>query len=168
MLTWETFRDPLFLQYNVPFDTIAQGKRWLELRQQERWSYGIWSRREELVGHLSLRQMSFPQSSRLGIALAPRYIGQGYGKAALLLLLDYYFDVLGFREMQLDVCSANQRARQLYLGLGFRWVESFWQKAPAGPLWQRRYRNYCRNGQLRFDEMRLLAEEWTAISACRA
>lgn len=168
MLAWERFDDPLLDDYNVPFETLASGERWLRRRLTERWAYGIRNGQQKLVGHLSLRQLDLPWTSRLGITLAPPHVGQGYGRDSLDVFIDYYFRELQVAEMRLDVSALNPRAVRLYRTLGFVTEGSFWRQAPWGLDRQQADPQHLRRGKIRFYEMRLLAREWVERSAARA
>ncbi len=48
------------------------------------------------------------------------YWGQGYGKEAFILLLDYAFLELNLHRLSLRVFSFNDRAIKLYKSLGFQ------------------------------------------------
>ncbi|GAC1552720.1 MAG: GNAT family N-acetyltransferase [Herpetosiphon sp.] len=49
----------------------------------------------------------------------PRYIGKGYGREALGLLLGWGFVVQNFRRIGLTVFATNERARRMYRAVGF-------------------------------------------------
>ncbi|MBI1800818.1 MAG: GNAT family N-acetyltransferase [Chloroflexi bacterium] len=74
----------------------------------------------ELIGHLSLREITRGSQARLGIGFAPLAVGQGFGTETLQTFLPYYFEVLGFERMVLDVAASNQRAVRVYQKIGFR------------------------------------------------
>ena len=162
MLRWQQFTDPLLRDYNVPFRNLANGERWLRLRLQERWAYSIRNLAQALVGHMSLRQLDPPYTSRLGIGMAPEFVGRGYGQDTMRVFLDYYFDMLGFREMRLDVSALNPRALHLYRTLGFRERGHFWRSAPVGFVTPVKDPAAVRRRQIRFIEMSLRASEWVA------
>jgi len=48
-----------------------------------------------------------------------RYLGRGFGKEALKLILDFGFNELNFYRIQLNVISYNKTAINLYESLGF-------------------------------------------------
>ena len=73
-----------------------------------------------LVGHISLREIMPASQARLGIGLAPGEVGRGYGTEALQTFLPYYFDVLGFERLVLDVAASNVRAVRAYERVGFK------------------------------------------------
>ena len=52
-----------------------------------------------------------------------RYQGQGYGKAALVVLLERIKAQPGFQAIELDYDRANGAAARLYTGCGFRPIE---------------------------------------------
>ncbi len=54
-----------------------------------------------------------------GIALGPEYVGKGYGKQILRLLLDYCANTLGGEEFYYSTQSANQVSRALARSCGF-------------------------------------------------
>ncbi|MBC8097899.1 MAG: GNAT family N-acetyltransferase [Armatimonadetes bacterium] len=56
----------------------------------------------------------------LGITIGdPAYWGQGYGKAAVTLLLNYAFQLRNFRKVWLRVHGNNTRAQRAYAACGF-------------------------------------------------
>ncbi len=168
MLAWERYAAPLLQEYNLPFTTPAEGEAWLNARAERRWVYAIRNRAGMLVGQISLRQVELCRSSRLGIAMGAQHTGRGYGRDALVTLLDYYFGELRFAEMRLDVSGPNLRARRLYQTLGFRPMGHFWLDAPAGAAPTGVDRAHLRGSKLRYYEMRLRAREWAGLRASPA
>jgi diamine N-acetyltransferase len=51
--------------------------------------------------------------------LDPRYVGQGYGREAIGLLLEWAFHLQNLRRIYLDVLSSNERAIRAYQACGF-------------------------------------------------
>ncbi|MCA1552865.1 MAG: GNAT family N-acetyltransferase, partial [Chloroflexi bacterium] len=82
--------------------------------------YAIETCEGEMIGHISLREISPHTQARLGVGLAPQRTGNGYGTEALSAFLPYYFGVLGFERMVLDVAATNLRAIRSYEKIGFR------------------------------------------------
>jgi diamine N-acetyltransferase len=74
-----------------------------------------------VVGDLSLHHRD--RRSRVtafGVGIYdPAYIGQGYGREASALLLDWAFHIQNYERVWLDTWSTNQRAIRCYLALGF-------------------------------------------------
>jgi RimJ/RimL family protein N-acetyltransferase len=55
-----------------------------------------------------------------GIAiLDPEYLGKGYGRDAINLLLDWAFRIVNYRRVWLETGANNERARRAYLACGF-------------------------------------------------
>jgi RimJ/RimL family protein N-acetyltransferase/protein associated with RNAse G/E len=89
----------------------------------------------ELVGHISLREITPASQARLGIGLAPGEVGRGYGTEALRMFLPYYFDVLGFERIVLDVAASNVRAVRAYERVGFKRYSDHFRGASEGAYW---------------------------------
>ena len=71
------------------------------------------------------------QTCELGIAIGDKaYWGQGYGREAVRLLLDYAFRLRNMRKVYLTVNSNNERAYRMYSACGFveegRWRAHVW------------------------------------------
>jgi protein associated with RNAse G/E/L-amino acid N-acyltransferase YncA len=126
---------------------------------------------QQVIGHISLREIARGQRARLGIGLAPMQKNQGYGTEALRTFLPYYFDVLGFQKMVLDVAASNQGAVRVYQKLGFRPYAQHYRGtgsdeqgrllddpryASLRPFFQR---NYWGLQQVHYD-MELTREQW--------
>jgi len=47
------------------------------------------------------------------------YVGRGYGREAIALLLDWAFDIQNYERIWLDTWSTNERAIRCYQALGF-------------------------------------------------
>ena len=91
-----------------------------------RW-YAVEDFSGRLIGRLSLRQISWRKSARLGITLGADYVGQGYGSDAIRTFLVYYFLELGFEALYLDVAAPNERAIRCYERCGFKRISSHYQ-----------------------------------------
>ena len=73
------------------------------------------------IGMCSLRHSEiYPGSHVLGITIGDRdYLGQGYGKEVVNLLLHYGFHYLGARRIGLGTNSKNPRAIKCFASCGF-------------------------------------------------
>ena len=98
--------------------------------------YAIETRERQMIGHLSLREIVVGSQARLGIGFAPDQVGKGYGAEALRAFLPYYFDVLGFERMVLDVAATNVRALRSYQKVGFRRCGEHHRSYGADAQWQ--------------------------------
>lgn len=70
-------------------------------------------------------------TAAVGISiLDPDYLGRGYGRDALMLLLDWSFRIQNYRRIWLDTLGTNERAIRSYRACGFveegRWREHYY------------------------------------------
>lgn len=90
-------------------------------------------------------------TASLGVSILDReYLGKGYGRDAIAVLLDWAFRIQNYRRIWLDTLGRNERAIRCYRSLGF--VEE-------GRLRQHEYSNGA------YDDlicMGLLRDEWEA------
>ncbi|MDA8345681.1 MAG: GNAT family protein [Thermaerobacter sp.] len=109
----------------------AEAERFGEELEGSSWSQ-LWDRRrrqafwvcigDEVVGEADLFDIRRgDRTAELRIGLAPTaYLGKGYGRRALQLLLDYASGHLQLGSVYLRVREANTRAVRCYLAVGFR------------------------------------------------
>ena len=88
-----------------------------------------------MIGHISLREIVVGAQARLGIGLAPTEVGKGYGTEALTMFLPYYFGVLGFQRIVLDVAASNIRAVRSYDRVGFRKIGEHYRGSGSESDW---------------------------------
>ena len=104
----------------------------------------------ELIGVTSLSKINWRnRNAELAIFIGKKELwSKGLGSEALVLLLDYAFNVLGLNKVYLRVFEYNERAIKSYLKVGFRIVGRLRQQR----LWGGKY----------WDEiiMDILAEEF--------
>lgn len=56
----------------------------------------------------------------MGIGIhAPEYVGKGYGRDAIMTLLDWSFRILNLRRIALETLATNERAIRAYRACGF-------------------------------------------------
>ncbi len=87
--------------------------------------YAIDDEHGQLIGSLSLRQIQVGRHARLGITIGADWVGRGYGTEALRAFIPYYFTILRFQELRLDVAAPNVRAVRCYEKLGFQRAAEF-------------------------------------------
>jgi RimJ/RimL family protein N-acetyltransferase len=77
---------------------------------------------DRLIGRALLFSLDYVnRASMLGIAIGEKDCwGQGYGREAMTLLIDYAFGILNLNSLMLGVYRFNARAVELYRSLGFR------------------------------------------------
>ena len=74
-----------------------------------------------VIGDLNLHHRDRRSGvSAFGIGIYdPEYLGQGYGREAIGLMLDWAFRIQNYQKIWLDTWATNQRAIRCYLALGF-------------------------------------------------
>ncbi len=148
---WPPFDDPLHLIWDMPRCSAQENDSWYAQVNdgQHRLAYAIDNLSGQLIGMLSLREICWGRSARLGISLCSQHVGRGHGTAAMRLFLPYYFLTLGFYRLDLDVAAANRRAVRCYEKVGFRRVGTRWQTLDA-PIDERIFEQPEYAPQLRF------------------
>ncbi|MGW4890287.1 GNAT family N-acetyltransferase [Streptomyces murinus] len=110
------------------------------------------------IGMVDYRDVNpFAGQVTVGITVGERdYWGGGYGSEALRLLLGHLFGACGFRRVELDTWSGNERAVRAFRKLGF--VE------------EGRRRSGVRVGQRWYDSVLfgMLSEEWERLTDATA
>jgi len=131
---WPRHTDPLY-SHNDPRPMSSRERDLWFLDRSVSGSYRMFAIDDQhgnMIGWLTLRNINGEAgSSVLGIALDPTRMGIGYGTDALMAFLDYYFDVMGFKEMWLDVAAFNYRAMRSYEKCGFHYVGQHWTEHPS-------------------------------------
>ncbi|QZY55130.1 GNAT family N-acetyltransferase [Crassaminicella profunda] len=126
MQCWATHEDPLYFHYNFPKMNKEQSDEWYRIKTKKlkRKSFSIESKDGEVIGYLSIRDMKWMRrESELGIVFDAQYINQGYGKEAIILFLDYYFNILKMKTLILRAAKFNKRAIKCYTSCGFEIVK---------------------------------------------
>jgi len=136
--TWPPYDEPVFAHLNLHLETRRQRDAWFdrEWSSREPFWFAVDNEIGELIGSITLREVHrWKRTARLGIHLHPGHLGQGYGTEAMALFLDYYFKLLGYRLLKLDVAAFNTRAIRCYEKLGFRQDFEFWRPNMSGVRW---------------------------------
>ena len=122
-LKWKPYPDPLYYHYNPPDLSNVEKELWY-LRKKEDPNlvyFSIDNLKGDLIGFLSLYKIDRKsKTSWMGIYLGYEYIDQGFGTDALLTLMNYYFEELGYEKLFLDVAALNKRAIRCYEKCGFK------------------------------------------------
>ncbi|MGP4071751.1 GNAT family N-acetyltransferase [Piscibacillus sp. B03] len=94
------------------YDKIKEGKSFIIVDQES----------QQEIGNISLVGLNFRQRHAEVLLLIGEkdYWGQGYGKEAFKLLLNYAFNELNLHRVSLKVFSFNQKAFQMYEKFGFQ------------------------------------------------
>jgi diamine N-acetyltransferase len=128
-VNWPKHTDPLFEAYDSPSMSPGMRDGWYDdlVRRQGQAPYAVDNVQGDLIGRIFLRHQHRPEgSATLGIDLASAYLNRGMGTDALRTFLSYFFDELAFDRMYLSVAAFNGRARRVYVKLGFRDVNEYW------------------------------------------
>ncbi|HEX6122744.1 MAG TPA: GNAT family protein [Ktedonobacterales bacterium] len=76
-----------------------------------------------IIGTVSLHRWRNRRAgtASLGISIHdPEYVGKGYGREAIELLLDWSFRIQNYRRISLDTLATNERAIRCYRACGFQ------------------------------------------------
>lgn len=105
-----------------------------------------------VIGGANLHgQSRFEGVAEIGIFIYdPEYVGRGYGREAIALLLDWAFRVQNWRRIWLEALADNERAVRVYRACGF---------VQEGMLRQHAYSNGRYHDVIL---MGLMREEWEA------
>ena len=76
----------------------------------------------KVIGSIGLHKIVNPdRRASLGIMIGDkRYWGKGYGREAIVLMLDFAFTVLNLHSVYLGVFAFNKRALRAYSAVGFK------------------------------------------------
>ncbi|WP_084111854.1 GNAT family N-acetyltransferase [Paramaledivibacter caminithermalis] len=127
MVLWGKHEDPVFLHYNFPNLSKQERDLWYRIKAKSfrRKCFTIEDFKNNIIGYISLRDIKFiKRESELGIVFDPNKLNKGYGTDALSNFLDFYFNVLKMRKLNLKVAKFNKRALRCYQKCGFEiWKE---------------------------------------------
>lgn len=128
-MEWPPHLDPLYSSsYPRPMNRYERDGWYYErLNRSDYMMFAVDDLQGRLVGLLTLRNIDRHRSHAvLGITLRPEALGAGYGTDSLWTFLGYYFDVLQFDAMLLDVAAYNRRAQRVYEKCGFVYTGEHW------------------------------------------
>lgn len=135
---WPPYDEVVFKHLNLNMRTREQRDSWFNRESAARkpfW-FAIDDENDEFIGAVTLRDVRrWRRVTRLGIHLHPKRLGQGYGAEALALFLDFYFNILGYRLLKLDVAAFNRRAIACYEKVGFKFAFDFRRANMTGIEW---------------------------------
>jgi RimJ/RimL family protein N-acetyltransferase len=79
---------------------------------------------DKLIGNVGLHNINWiSRTAELGILIGDKfYWGQGYGKEAIELILDYAFNMLNLHSVYLKVYGYNTNAIKCYEKVGFKYA----------------------------------------------
>jgi len=173
-LKWRPYPDPLYYHYNPRCLSKVEKELWyMKKKQDPTMVYlSIDNPEHELIGFVSLFKIDRKnKSSEVGIYLGYEFIDQGYGTDALLTLMNYYFEELGYDKMFLDVASLNKRGIRCYEKCGFKHLRTKFNvndpRAKIDVFSNDRFKNvrkyFRKKGKdvlIQFEEMLITKEIW--------
>ncbi len=132
MKHWGIHTSPLFRDYNFIFRSDEERKNFLLQKTLSPFNkYYAILYLNEVIGFIGLKKINYiTKNSTLGLVLNPDLVGMGYGTATLCKFLDYYFNQLNMKKMELEVAGYNPRARKLYEKMGFKEKKSYLEPYP--------------------------------------
>jgi RimJ/RimL family protein N-acetyltransferase len=134
--------DPISMHWTVTTESFSSEQllAWLRSRpgQSERLDWAILnSESGEFLGEIVLNELDTQAATmNLRIALLSTILGQGIGTAAVRLVVDYGFQVLGLSQITLDVWAENHRAIRVYEKVGFSQTSTIFENGKEFILMQ--------------------------------
>ncbi|KAG2096520.1 acyl-CoA N-acyltransferase [Suillus discolor] len=116
-------------KYKEHMKTFAEGSAlWFSLVHKKNYEY---------VGFCCINLLEAKnRDARLGVTIASRFWGKGYGTEATRFTVNHAFKQFGLQRISLDVTEGNARARAVYTKLGFKeegrkrrgnWIDGHWE-----------------------------------------
>lgn len=97
--------------------------KYLQSKENSSYQFGIVTEDgDDLIGTIELMDINnINKTSTVGLFIGDEENrGQGYGKEAMNLILDYGFNILNLNSIQLNVFSFNTAAYNMYKSVGFK------------------------------------------------
>lgn len=110
------------LGLDMKVTTLEGEKEWLKKNQNDYNFAIVLKENDELIGNCGFDEIDLIHlNARLGIFIGDeKNRGNGYGKEAIKLLLEYGFNNLNLNNIMLNVYDFNKRAIKVYESLGFK------------------------------------------------
>lgn len=121
--TWRY--DGEYFVYNYPDWEIVVEQNWgitkAIIRDKE--FFAVVNEEDELIGHFRLKEHE--DYIYLGVGLAPKLCGLGFGDAVMQLIKQESRERYPDKPIALEVRSFNRRAIKCYTKAGFQWVDAY-------------------------------------------
>lgn len=119
--------------------------------------YSIFNQSGDYVGQVGINQISWPNRlGRLSIFITKSQQHKGYGRAAILAILEKAFNELALNKVWLIVFSSNVRSINLYERVGFLKEGELLEEY----FWQNTYHDMTRMGILKRNWLKAQMEDW--------
>ncbi len=99
-------------------------KFWIDNKPSTYYAYIINVVDHQFIGEVNLHYNSVQDWYDIGIIIESKYRGKGYGKKALLLLLDIAFKEFDAKAVHNDFESTRDTVYKLHLNVGFKVINS--------------------------------------------
>ena len=108
----------------IPFpSSMEDEQRWLEQQTsytRGEYQFAVEARTGELIGRCGLIRVDWKNRiGELGIMIASRWRGRGYGTDAVAVLADFCFKEMGLHKLKVSVFDFNEAALRCYEKNGF-------------------------------------------------
>lgn len=126
---WTDNEDPIFFDYNFPVLKREEQINWFKKKSSgTKRLFTIQDFDQNVIGYMSLRNVNIIlRRAEFGIVLNPAVMNKGYGSDALKVLIKWFFEELGYRQLVLTVALYNKRALHIYKKLGFDYVSIIYE-----------------------------------------
>ncbi|MGO1580534.1 MAG: GNAT family N-acetyltransferase [Peptoniphilaceae bacterium] len=132
---WSKHKSNLYQDYNFEETTDQEILEWYNWKNRKNSKYYTIFLDNKPIGYISFKKLNkIKKSAILGLVIDPGKIEKGYGKEALRIMLDFYFNKFKFVKIFLLVARYNKRAINLYEKFGFKKYSSSIMVYPNGKL----------------------------------
>jgi RimJ/RimL family protein N-acetyltransferase len=142
-----------------PWSLVAMEKEYDKRLEEPDKSEFVIEADGKVIGEIDLHRWKNRRagSASFGVSIFdPEYLGKGYGREAVDLLLDWAFRIQNFRRIGLTCLATNERAIRSYEAVGF---------VHEG---RQRQAEYCDGQYVDVVSMGILRPEWEARHAAKA
>jgi RimJ/RimL family protein N-acetyltransferase len=133
---WSRHKSNIYDDYNFYEQSDDDILAWFQWKDRPFCKYYSIFLNGKAIGYISFKNINkLLKTAVLGIVIDPGYISMGYGKEAMLTMLNVFFNDWNFKKLYLKVAKYNKRALALYRKLGFKeyatYFESYLNPKPA-------------------------------------
>lgn len=166
---WTDHDDPLFVGYNYSDLSDKELDIWFKMKQGRNNAlyFSIFNIEGKLIGYIGIKEINkVLKIAKLGIVLDSKFMSKGIGSKVLQQFLNFYFENLKMRRLDLEVNAWNTRAINLYKKFNFKMHSSEYIKFENQviDIEEEKYEGYFerKNGIIftKIYEMRLKRQEY--------
>jgi RimJ/RimL family protein N-acetyltransferase len=137
MVNWGKHENVLLDDYNFPFRTDSDIKKWYNIKTKplRNHYYSVRNENGILIGYFGIKDKKYIfRSAYLGIVFDPNFLDMGYGTETFMTFLPYYFGKMKMLTLYLEVAEFNDRAYHLYQKIGFQKIAYYLDVFPEQSL----------------------------------